>query len=150
MIRKLFYSGMMAALLGMVEFSCSENISDCPTKMCVLANNWQLVDAYIDGKKDTEDLSRYKIYLIMPSATATQGNFTRKFLLSSSSDGDEGTWKTQNNDQELLLVPSDSPQESYIIDSYTPRQLVLVLNRNSNKTGPSQLKYIFEPFYSSL
>jgi len=146
MIRKLFFTVAMAAILGMVEFSCSENIPDCPTKMCVLANRWQLVDAYIDGKKDTEDLSRYKITLIMPSATATEGNFVRKFLLSSTTDGDDGTWKTQNNDQELLLVPSDSPQETYIISSYTPRQLVLILNRSSTKTGPSQLKYIFEPF----
>lgn len=146
MIRKLLYSGLMAALLGTVEFSCSENIPDCPTKMCVLANNWQLVDAYVDGVKDTEDLSRYRIILTMPSATATQGNFTRTFLLSSSSDGDAGIWKTQNNDQELQLVPTGTPAETYIISSYTPRQLVLILNRSSNKTGPSQLKYIFEPF----
>jgi len=146
MIRRLFYSGAIAILLGMVEFSCSENIPDCPTKMCVLANQWQLVDAYVDGVKDTEDLSRYQIVLTMPDAKAAQGNFTRKFLLSSTTDGDDGTWKTQNNDQELLLVPTATPPESYIIDTYTPRQLVLVRNRDSNKTGPHQLKFIFEPF----
>lgn len=147
MIRKLLYSGALAILLGMVEFSCSENIPDCPTKMCVLANQWQLVDAYVDGVKDTEDLSRYKIILTMPDAKAAQGNFTRKFLVSSTTDGDDGTWKTQNNDKELLLLPTDRPSESYIIVSYTPRQLVLINNILDNKkTGAHQLKYIFEPF----
>ena len=146
MKRKLFYNCILGILIWLCQFSCTDNIPDCPTKMCILANNWQLVDAYIDGQKSTEELSKYKIILTMPNSKAAQGDFTRTFLSGNATGGDAGTWKTQNNDKELLLVPSGTPEEPYIISIFTPRQLVLIVNRSSNKSGPSQIKYIFEPF----
>jgi hypothetical protein len=123
--------------------SCTENIPDCPSQMCVLAGGWQLVEVYEEGVKSTQDVSKYKMTLSMPDATATQGSYNRTGTLGQT---DVGVWKIQNGNKELLIAPDASPEEPYIIDSFSPRTLVLIINRDSNKQGPSQIKYVFEPF----
>jgi hypothetical protein len=145
-MKKLIYISFMAILGGVSEFACNENIPDCPTKMCILTNEngWQLVAVYEDEVKQTIDLSQYKIVLSMPDATATQGSFNRTNTMGNT---DSGVWQTENNNKILALVPDNDAtrKEPYIIDKFSPRQLVLIINRDSNKEGAKQLKYIFEP-----
>ena len=142
MMRKLFYTIIMAIIAGALEFSCGENIPDCPSKMCIIAGGWQLVEVDEDGVKQNIDLSKYKVILTMPSSQATEGNFART---NAQGTQDSGIWKTENKDEILLLVPASSPEEPYIINAFSPRQLILVINRDSNKVGPTQIKYIYEP-----
>ena len=143
MIRRLFYLTIIG-LVALLQFSCTENIPDCPSKMCILANEngWQLAEVYQDGIKQTDDFSNYRITLTLPDDKATEGNFIR---FNTSGKEDNGTWKTENLDGVLLLIPDSSPEEPYIIETFTPRKLVLIINRESNKVGPLQLNYVFEP-----
>ncbi|MBA4056673.1 MAG: hypothetical protein C0490_18305 [Marivirga sp.] len=75
-----------------IEVSCGEDIPDCPSKLCVLAGGWRLVEVYIDGVKDTStDLSKYKLTLFMPNpTTATTSDFDR---INPSGREDTGTWR---------------------------------------------------------
>jgi hypothetical protein len=127
------------------EVSCSEDISDCPSKLCVLAGGWRLVEVYIDGVKDTStDLSKYKLTLFMPNpTTAITSDFDR---INPSGREDTGTWELRNNSTILALLPDSSADEPYVIKYFTPRQLILVINRDENKTGPSEYEYVLEPF----
>lgn len=128
-----------------IEVSCGEDIPDCPSKLCVLAGGWKLVEVYIDGVKDTStDLSKYKLTLFMPNpTTAITSDFDR---INPSGREDVGTWSLLNNDTILKLAPDASPEEQYIIKYFTPRQLILVIDRDENKTGPSEYEYVLEPF----
>ena len=127
------------------EVSCGSDIPDCPTKLCVLAGGWRLVEVYVDGVKDTQsDLSKYKLTLFMPNpTTAVTSDFDR---INPSGRQDTGTWQLKNNSTILALLPDSSPEEPYIIKYFTPRQLILVINRDENKTGPSEYEYVLEPF----
>lgn len=128
-----------------IEVSCGEDIPDCPSKLCVLAGGWKLVEVYIDGVKDTStDLSKYKLTLFMPNpTTAITSDFDR---INPSGREDVGTWSLLNNDTILKLAPDASPEEQYIIKYFTPRQLILVIDRDEDKTGPSEYEYVLEPF----
>jgi hypothetical protein len=127
------------------EVSCSSDIPDCPTKLCVLAGGWRLVEVYIDGVKDnSSDLSQYRLTLFMPNpTTALTSEFDR---INPSGREDAGTWELINNNTILTLLPTSSPEEQYIIKYFTPRQLILVIDRDENKTGPSEYEYVLEPF----
>ena len=129
----------------LLEFSCGEDISECPGKMCVLANGWRLTAIYVDGQLDTNiDLSQYKLTLHMPNPTdAPTSTFDR---ISPEGQDDRGTWELRNNEQILALVPESSPEEPYIISYFSPRELRLIIERDVNKTGPDQFEYVLEPF----
>jgi hypothetical protein len=146
MTRRLIHTMIIMIIGGIAQFACTENIPDCPTKMCILANEngWKLIEVYEDGIKQTADLSQYKIVLAMPDATAAQGTFNRTGTLGNT---DSGVWKTENDNKILSLIPDNDlvRKEPYIIDTFSPRQLILIINRESNKVGPKQLKYVFEP-----
>lgn len=126
-------------------FSCGEDIPDCPSKMCVLANGWKLVEVYVDGQLDTStDLSKYQLTLRMPAPIdATTAQFQR---VSPSGSEDSGTWQLTNNDDILVLTPANSPQEPYIISYFSPRELRLIIQRDINKTGPEEYEFVLEPF----
>lgn len=142
---KSLLSKLLVMLFLIVEVSCGEDIPDCPNKLCVLAGGWRLVEVYIDGVKDTStDLSKYKLTLSMPEpTTAITSDFDR---INPSGREDFGTWELRNNSTILALIPDASPEEPYIIKYFTPRQLILVINRDENKTGPSEYEYVLEPF----
>ena len=127
------------------EISCGENITDCPAKMCVLANGWKLTAVYVDGQLDTQvDLSQYKLTLYLPAPVdATSSTFDR---ISPGGSDDNGTWELRNNEQILALIPESSPEEPYIISYFSPRELRLIIERDVNKTGPDQYEYVLEPF----
>jgi hypothetical protein len=129
------------------EISCGENIPDCPSKMCVIAGGWVLTEAYIDDVKDTDDLSLYQLTLISPNPTdAIISDFTR---IQPSGSTDNGSWSIENNQTILRLIPDNNPllTEDWEIESFTLRQLVLVLTRDTSiKGGPAKIRFILEPF----
>lgn len=128
------------------EVSCGEDIPDCPNKLCILSGGWTLVEAYADDVKESQDLSEYLLTLISPTpSTATSSTFTR---IQPSGASDDGTWELQNLDKILVLTSTNDPAnpEKWIIESFTPRQLILVLNREPSKDGPSTIKFVLEPF----
>jgi len=142
---KSLLAKILVVIFLIIEVSCGEDIPDCPNKLCVLAGGWRLVEVYIDGVKDTStDLSKYKLTLFTPNpTTAITSDFDR---VNPSGREDTGTWELRNNSTILALLPEASPDEPYIIKYFTPRQLILVINRDENKTGPSEYEYVLEPF----
>jgi hypothetical protein len=134
---------LLAFLIG--GASCGEDIPDCPNKLCVLAGGWRLVEVYVDGVKDvTTDISQYRLTLLTPSPkSAVTSIFNRT---NPSGREDQGTWELRNLDEILVLIPSSSPEEQYIIKYFTPRELRLVVERDVNKTGPEEYEYVLEPF----
>jgi len=129
-----------------LEMSCGGgDIPDCPSKMCVLSGEWRLTQIYANGVLDTSiDLEKYKLTLIMPNPTsATTSNFNRVNLTGVA---DTGIWEILNNNTILALTPLSGIEEPYIIKSFTPRKLVLVIERDVNKTGPDEFEYVLEPF----
>jgi hypothetical protein len=134
-------------LMSLCCFTCTENIPDCPSKMCVLSGGWILKEAYVDDVKDNSDLSRYNLVLIQPQPnTGTTSLFNR---IQPSGNTDEGAWSLINNESVLQLLPNDDVtlKEEWIIESYSPRKLVLVINRDTDvKQGPSTIRFVLEPF----
>lgn len=146
MLNKVIPFVVIVALTGVINISCSEDIPDCPSKMCILAGKWKLTEVYVDGAKETGDLSKYELELHMPApVTATESPFDR---VQPSGASDDGTWSVQNNGSILRLVPFNDPllTEDWIIDRFTPRELVLVINRDTGiKDGPSKIEFVLEP-----
>lgn len=147
MRQKYLNLAFIFALTGSMSISCSEDIPDCPSKMCIIAGEWQLVEVFVDGAKDTEDLSNYRLELIMPApTTATTSGFTR---IQPSGISDDGQWSVENNGTILRLIPDNNPvfTEDWIIESLTPRKMILVINRDTGiKEGPSKIEFVLEPF----
>jgi hypothetical protein len=143
-----FLSFILILLLsGALSVSCSENIPDCPSRMCVMAGGWQLTEVFIDDQIYGSDLSVYRLTLNMPSpAEASTSSFHR---VNTSGTSDDGLWSLQNNDGILRLIPENDPllKEDWIIESMSPRKMVLILNRNVGiKEGPAKIEFILEPF----
>jgi hypothetical protein len=129
------------------EMSCGEDIPDCPSKMCVMAGGWKLTEAYVDGVKDTEDLSKYQLVLNIPNPKdAVISDFAR---VQPSGTQDSGSWSIENKDSILRLIPDNNTTltEDWQIESFTPRKLVLVITRDlTAKTGPGEIRFVLEPF----
>jgi hypothetical protein len=137
----------LSVLSGFIFMTCSENIPDCPSKMCVISGGWILTEAYVDGVKDNNDLSKYRLTLIQPEPnTSSTSVFDR---MQPSGSVDNGSWSLINNETILQLVPNDTItlKEDWIIESYSPRKMVLVINRDTDvKQGPSTIRFVLEPF----
>lgn len=125
--------------------SCGNDIPDCPSKLCTLAGGWRLVEVRVNGIKDnTQDISRYRLTLHMPSPkTATTSDFDRT---NPSGRPDNGTWNLINNNTVLSLHPDQSPEENYVIDELSPRQMILITDLEENKTGRDEYMFILQPF----
>jgi hypothetical protein len=147
MRQKYFNLAIIIMLTGSMSISCSEDIPECPGKMCVIAGTWLLTEVYIDGVKETEDLSNYRLTLIMPApTTAVTSDFER---IQPSGISDNGEWSVENNGTILRLIPDNNPvfTEDWIIESMTPRKMILIINRDTGiKDGPSKIEFILEPF----
>ncbi|MBL0740906.1 hypothetical protein [Chryseolinea lacunae] len=143
-MKSIFTKLLIVSFLAL-EFSCGGNIPDCPTKMCVLSGEWRLTETYINGVLDiSTDLSKYKLTLLMPEpTTATTSLFNR---VNPSGVADIGTWELRNNSTVLALIPASGFVEPYIIKSFTPRKLVLIIERDINKTGADEFEFVLEPF----
>jgi hypothetical protein len=147
MLNKVVPFLIIIGLAGATTISCSEDIPDCPSKMCIIAGKWRLTEVYVDGVKESGDLSNYELTLHMPApVTATESGFDR---IQPSGASDDGSWSIENNGSILRLVPFDNAllTEDWIIDRFTPRELVLIINRDTGiKDGPSKIEFVLEPF----
>ena len=139
-------SRISCLLLMLAAISCSEDITDCPSKMCVIAGGWKMTVAVIDDEKDSGDASQFRLILTQPEpVTATTSEFTR---IQLSGNADSGSWSIENNGTILRLIPNNDPTltEDWIIESFSPRQLVIQINRDTNiKQGPSKIRFVLEP-----
>jgi hypothetical protein len=137
---------LLFMVLGAMSMSCSENISDCPTRMCIVAGGWKLTDIIADDTPYDGDISNYKLILTMPDpATATSSFFSRTQFSGSS---DDGSWSLENNETMLRLIPNNDQTliEDWIIESMTPRRMVLLMIRDVDiKQGPAKIELILEP-----
>ena len=142
--RFLFFLFILA-LIGSSSISCSEDIPECPTKMCVVAGSWQLVEVYVDGSKEISDLSNYRLTLNMADPSATESDFIR---IQPSGASDTGSWSIENNDKILRLIPDNNItlKEDWIIEKFTPREMILIINRDAGiKDGPAKSEFRLEP-----
>jgi hypothetical protein len=134
-------------LLIFGQVSCGEDIPDCPSKMCVISGGWKLTEVFIDGVKDTEDLSEYRLTLNAPSPTTnTTSDFDR---IQPSGTSDSGVWSIENAGDILRLIPDNNTllTEDWQIESFTLRKLVLVITRDvAVKGGPAEIRFVLEPF----
>jgi hypothetical protein len=145
MLVRLFLFLTMLALTS--SLSCSENIPDCPSRMCIVSGQWRLTQAFVDDELYTDDISQFKLALSMPEpVTSDISIFNRT---QSSGTADAGSWSLVNDETILRLVPNDNQAltEDWIIESMTPRQMVLVINRDVTiKGGPGKIAFVLEPF----
>jgi hypothetical protein len=144
---KRIFPFAIALLVAASSISCSENIPDCPSRMCIVAGGWQLKEVLVDNETYTGDLSKYRLTLSMPASNSeTTSLFSR---IQSSGSVDEGSWSLVNDESVLRLVPNDDQilTEDWIIESMTPRKLVLIINRDvSIKEGPAKIELFLEPY----
>lgn len=142
MIRKLLWIPFAIA----ISTSCTEDIPDCPSRMCIIAGSWKLTQVFVENAEDQGDFSNYRLTLSMPSpTTATTAGFSRVYRSGTT---EEGTWSLENNNTVLRLLPAGDPllTEDWIIENLTPRELILVLNRDTGiKQGPSTIRFVLEP-----
>jgi hypothetical protein len=133
-------------LTGSMSISCSEDVKDCPTKMCLIVGTWQLTEAYVDGVKDDGDLTNYRLVLYMPQpVTATSAEYKR---IQPSGISELGVWSIENNGTILRLVPNGNPAslEDWIIDKMEPEKMILIMHRDTGiKDGPSEIEFVLEP-----
>lgn len=125
--------GLMLLLLG----ACGPELEDCNSKGDVLAGAWIVKEVYIDDER--QEPSSYKAYRLN---LLTTGEFERS---QPAGFPDAGSWSLTTGETVLVLAPNISPEEDYVIESFDLRELVLVLNRNSSKAGPSKIRYILIP-----
>jgi hypothetical protein len=146
-MKKLAFITIAFIVASSASVSCTEDIGDCPSKMCIMARGWKLTEVIVDDVKETSDLSQFQLMLNMPSTvTATTSDFSRTQI---SGNQDTGAWSIENNETILRLQPNNDPDftEDWIIESFTPRKLILVINRNTTlKQGPSKIEFVLEPF----
>lgn len=144
-VLKFIVTRMTMATLVFTGASCGNDIDDCPSKLCTLAGGWRLVEVRVNGVKDTSvDISQYRLTLYMPNpTTALTSDFDRT---NPSGRRDNGEWELVNNNTVLALHPAQSPDENYVIDHLTPRQMILITDLEENKTGQDEYEFILEPF----
>lgn len=144
LIKRSFFMLFTVLLTG--SLSCSEDLPECPSKMCIMAGSWKLVEAHADNTLETQDLTIYRLTLHNPvPADNTTADFSRTQV---SGLQDNGSWSVVNNGGVLRLVPGNNSQftEDWVIERFTLRQLILVMNRNTDiKQGPSRIRLVLEP-----
>ena len=123
--------------LALLMLSCGPGLKDCSSKADVLAGAWIVKEIYIDDQKQNSEA--YKAYRLKLD---DDGEYQRS---QPAGFPDSGNWSLDSGETTLILSPSISPPEDYKIDSFDLRELVLILNRNSSKAGPSKIKYVLIP-----
>lgn len=121
----------------MLLMSCGPELQDCNSKGDVLAGAWIVKEVYIDD--ELQNAGSYKAYRLK---LEDNGEYERS---QPAGFPDSGEWSLASSETVLVLAPSISPPEDYVIESFDLRQLVLTLNRNSTKSGPSKIKYVLIP-----
>lgn len=124
-------------LMLLILSSCGPELQDCETKGDLLTGGWIVKEVFIDDQP--QEPTSYKAYRLFLDAS---GEYERS---QPAGFPDSGEWSLTNGEKTLVLTPNLSPPEDYIIESFDLRELVLVLNRNSSKAGPSKIRYVLIP-----
>lgn len=128
----------MLCLSMLVLSACVPELPDCESKADVLEGVWIVKEVYIDDQP--QEPTSYKAYELNLKKS---GEYERT---QPAGFPDSGEWSLADSQTVLVLAPVVSPElESYIIESFDLRELVLVLNRNSSKAGPSKIRYVLIP-----
>lgn len=147
MMNRIFQCVIILILTGTFSISCSEDIPDCPSRMCILAGGWRLYQVNIDDATYDGDLSKYRLNLEMPNPTdAVTASFAR---IQPSGATDAGTWSLENDESILRLIPGNNQlrAEDWVIESMTPRKMVLIITRDVGiKEGPGKIEFFLEPY----
>jgi hypothetical protein len=119
------------ALLGIL-ISCVD-APECPTKEELMLGGWRLVEVRIDGQRDSEDLSNYRLLL------SDAGIYSRVQVTGLE---DEGSWGLQPNQRVLVITPSGAPIEEYVVEEFSLRSMVLFVERSDpGKVGPTEIRF---------
>lgn len=124
----------------LVNVSCGdEAASDCAGLLCPYVGDWRLSEVFVDGVDVPDDYSAYELNLKAPDGDNEIADYSRTF-----EDGniESGTW-TIGNGGTVLELMVDGNSEQYVIEDSGSGHLILVLNREDHKPGPSQLRYAF-------
>lgn len=125
--------------LSLLIFSaCGPDLEDCSTKAVVFEGGWIIKEVYIDDQPQEPTAYRAYRLLLKPDATYER--------TQPAGFPDSGAWSLTSGETVLSLNPLLSPEdENYTIESFNLRELVLVLNRNSSKVGPTKIRYVLIP-----
>jgi hypothetical protein len=125
----------MLSLSLLLLSACGPDLADCESKADVLEGVWIVKEVYIDNV--AQEPTSYKAYRLN---LKKQGEYERT---QPAGFPDSGDWSLASSQTVLVLAPVVSPEEeNYVIESFDLRELVLVLNRNSSKEGPSTIRYV--------
>lgn len=128
----------MLSLSLLMFTGCGPELQDCESKADVLEGAWIVKEVYID--EQPQEPTSYKGYRLNLKKA---GEYERT---QPAGFPDSGNWSLASSQTVLVLAPIVSPeQENYVIEAFDLRQLVLVLNRNSSKAGPSKIRYVLIP-----
>ncbi len=128
----------MLGLSLLLLSACGPDLEDCESKADVMEGVWIVKEVYIDDTP--QEPSSYKAYRLN---LKKEGEYERT---QPAGFPDSGSWSLASGQTVLVLAPVVSPEEeNYVIESFDLRELVLVLNRNSSKEGPSKIRYILIP-----
>jgi hypothetical protein len=121
-----------------------------------MSGGWRLVEVRLDDELFTGDFTQYQLVLTNPTpSTETTSQFQR---VNIGGNQDSGTWAIENTNPDiqgsfkgsiLRLKPYDNNdlREDWEIESFTPREMILVLHRDITvKEGPATIRFILEPF----
>jgi hypothetical protein len=125
------------ALMLLMLASCGPDLEDCESKAELFTGAWIIKEVFIDDQR--QEPTSYKAYRLSLDGS---GDFQRS---QPAGFPDEGRWSLASGETVLVIEPNISPAEDYVIESFDLRELVLVLNRNSSKEGPSKIRYILIP-----
>jgi hypothetical protein len=116
--------------------SCVGQLPDCESVEDVMIGAWVIDEVFIDNiKQESESYAAYRLQL------EPNGSYLRD---QPSGLSDAGSW-LMSSVTTFALQPNISPEEQYLLESFTLREMVLVLNRNSSKAGPSVVRYVLKP-----
>lgn len=123
-------------IVTLILTSCVGDLPDCETIQDVMTGSWVVKEVFIDNiKQEPESYGAFRLQL------DPGGSYSRTQPTGFS---DAGNWSV-TGETSFLLEPNVSPAEQYILESFTLREMVIVLNRNSSKAGPSTIRYVLRP-----
>lgn len=143
---KIFSRVFIAMLLFQGYMQCSEDLPECPGKMCIISGAWKLTSVFFDDEEDFSDYTNFRLTLNYPQPS---DNIISGFeRIQPGGEADSGTWSIESDGSVLRLVPANNVllTEDWVIERFSPRELVLILHRDGGvKEGPSTIRLRLEP-----
>ena len=143
-MNRFFAPANFVMVLVLLLFSCGGDEpgaeESCTGPLCPFIGKWSLTKVEANGESVQDNLGTYKLELKKPGSDPNVGSYTRTDLGGVT---DSGTWSLANNNDVLILATPDGNEE-YIVSGSVGSSLVLILNRQPEKPGPTQIKYTFK------